>query len=164
MRKAILPFLFSLLAVNHAVANPLTITENTFFPFGQKLSAVLTHLETHCTSVSVKRNLDLEVPTATESQTQVDCKNYAPLKHDGLSEWVFADDSLDIVWVLSPMAHLQHTKATLTQQGISADYSMGNMADFYLERGFGFRYQPTEYLYFSDRLKPFYKQWLEHQS
>jgi len=161
MHKIVFGTLVSFLALTNVYAGALNITQNTFFPFGQEMDKVLNHLEQNCSSVSVKKGLKLEVPTASVSQSQIDCENYKPLKHEGLSEWVFADNSLDIIWVLSPMEDLETTKATLKEQQIDADYSMENMADFYLERGFGFRYEPTEYLYFSDRLKPFYKQWLE---
>ena len=146
-----------------AVANPSGLpTHNNKFPFGQNLAQVLERLKGQCSRLVVNENLPLEVPTATLSQTQIDCFDYKPLQHIGVSEWIFADDFLDIVWVLSPMSELEITKSKLTNNGITPDYSLPNMADFYLDRGFGFRYQPTEALYYSDRLIPYYRAWLEN--
>jgi hypothetical protein len=136
-------------------------TQNKSMPFGQNLAEVIKRLEALCESIVLHPDQALEVPTATQSQTQIDCINYQPLQHEGVSEWIFADNQLDIVWVLSPLDTLEESKSGLSEKGIVPDYRLPGMADFYLERGFGYRYQPTEFLYFSDRLIPYYRAWLQ---
>lgn len=144
-----------------ALAEPAYLTNNQTLPFGQSVEDVKEHLETACSDLIVHENQALELPTATSTQLQIDCTDYAPLAHNGLSEWIFADNHLDIVWVLSPRSDLEDVKSTLNKEGITPDYALNGMADFYLERGFGIRYEPSEFLYHSERLTPFYRAWLE---
>ena len=148
MRKTLLMVLTLATLSAFATAKQHYATNNHELPFGQNLTKVLKKLEAQCSTVTVHENLDLEVPTATVSQTQIDCMDYKPIQHSGLSEWVFADGLLDIVWVLSPIDELEATKQTLDKKGILPDYTLTGFADFYLDRGFGFRYQPSEFLYF----------------
>jgi hypothetical protein len=136
-------------------------THNKPLPFGQPRDQVQLRLEQQCAEITIHENLPLEVPTAKVSQTQIDCIDYRPMQHQGTSEWIFADGELDIVWVLSPLETLEAVKADLAQRNVLPEYSLPGMADFYLDRGFGLRFQPTEFLYFSDRLKPYYQAWLE---
>lgn len=159
IRKHVLALSVCITAMATAESN--FITHNQTLPFDQSIDEVKAHLETACSDIILHQNQTLELPTATTSQVQIDCTDYAPMNHQGLTEWVFADNRLDIVWLLTPLSELNKVKNTLENDGIQPDYALDAMADFYLDRGFGIRYEPTELLYHSERLTPFYRAWLE---
>ena len=141
--------------------DPTVPTDRSAFDFGESPEATRLALADRFETLSSPTDQPLEVPTATESQQQIDGTGDAQSPWSTKTELIFANGALEIVWVLTSQEVVVQTLARLAEQGIEPSHSIPGAADFFLDRGFAVRYEPVEFLYFSERIAPFYEGWLE---
>lgn len=101
-----------------------------------------------------------ELPTATQSQTQLDCTGFEFAGKKRTIELVFGDDQLDLAWVLT-----EATEETSLIDGYTQLFGQPTHqiegATFFLDHGVAVRNQPHEILFLSERLQGAYAQWLD---
>jgi len=149
-------FFFSTLLLSQSIEKPEVIK------FGETKSNIMIALHDQCKIVNDRQINPIELPTAKKSQSQLDCEkfNYAGKKRK--MEVIFADDILDMVWILT----LPEEEDTLIA-GFTALYGKPTHviddATFFLNDGVAVRNNPHEVLFFSDRLKEPYRTFLEQK-
>ena len=142
---------------------PSVPTTREAYPFGVSEEEAEALLADRYESFRRLEHRELMLPTAQRRQTQIDAFGDRRAPWATKSEWLFADNELDLVWVLVEEPFLHELRQVLEGEGIVPDYRLPGMGDFYLRRGFGIRYDPPEFFYFSPRLTEFYRVWLENQ-
>jgi hypothetical protein len=116
----------------------------------------------YCTSVEARTITPIQLPTATVAQTQLDCEGFLFEGKKRKAELVFADDQLDLVWILTEADEEEKWIADFTKQFGTPTHQMEEVT-FFLDDGVAVRNQPHEVLFLSDRLQEPYRQWLSKQ-
>ncbi|WP_291841738.1 hypothetical protein [Maricaulis sp.] len=131
--------------------------------FGASLDAVRPLLDAACTSLTV-RELPLEqMPIATTSHTQVDCQG---LDHAGaprLAEFVFADDALAFVWVLTDAREADGLRAALETVHGTPSHDLPPVTAFTQAR-MALRHDTPELLYYGSHVAPVYEGWFNQMA
>ena len=68
--------------------------------YGASVNGVATALEGRCTTINIRQIDPPQVPGAT-TQAQIDCDGYGYFGAPRLAEFVFADDELLLIWILT---------------------------------------------------------------
>lgn len=139
---------------------PQSITKPDVLKFGETKSNIMMALDEVCKIGSDKQIKPIELPTAKNTQSQLNCEKFSYAGKKRNMELIFADGILDMVWILT----LPEEEDTLIA-GFTKLYGkpthVKDDVTFFLNDGVAVRNDPHEVLFISDRLKGPYKEWLE---
>lgn len=157
-------FLFILLSVvSIQILYPQSIEKPEVVKFGETKSNMMMSLDSICKITNDIQITPIQLPTAKKSQSQVDCDKFHYFGKKRKAEFIFADDILDMVWILT----LPEEEDTLIA-GFTALYGKATHikedVTFFLNDGVAVRNDPHEVLFISDRLKEPYRAFLEEKS
>lgn len=138
------------------------ITKPEVFVFGSSMVEMKKNLKGLSESMTERLNEPIQVPTAKKSQSQLDVHGFMYAGKKRKVELIFADDQLDIVWILTEAEEEQVFLEKLTQIFGEPTHEMGGDT-FFLHDQVGLRNDPHEVLFFSERLKTPYQHWLDSQ-
>ena len=138
------------------------IQKPSVFEFGSSLNDMKVALKSMSDSIVVRLNEQIQLPTAQKSQSQLDVYGFMYEGKKRNVELIFADDQLDIIWILTEAEEEKKFVNAFTKQYGEPTHKMEIMT-FFLNDGVAVRNQPHEVLYLSERLKAPYKQWLDSQ-
>ena len=105
---------------------------------------------------------EIQLPTAQKSQSQLDIYGFVFEGKKRNVELIFADDQLDIVWILTEAQEEVEFITAFTKQFGNPTHRLESIT-FFVNDGAAVRNQPHEVLFISERLKGPYKQWLDSQ-
>ena len=137
-------------------------TKPEVFEFGKSLSEIKAQVTPLSDSTSVRLNEEIQLPSAQKSQSQLDIYGFEFEGKKRNVELIFADDQLDIVWILTKAEEEKMFVNAFTKQYGEPTHKMEIMT-FFVNDGVAVRNQPHEVLFISERLKAPYKQWLDSQ-
>lgn len=157
--KLIVSFLsiFLLLSCNRTVEN---VTLPEAFVFGASIEKIEELLLPLSDSLHIREIEPIELPTAKTSQRQMDISGFEYAGKKREVELVFADDVLDMVWVLTNADEERDFIEQFTNLYGNPTHIKEDVT-FFLDNGVAVRNQPHEILFISDRLKDPYRAWLE---
>ncbi len=128
--------------------------------FGATVSAMQTALTPLCTQIET-RELDIaKLPVAKHSHTQIDCTG---LQHAGgkrLAEFVFADDALVFVWVLTEAEEEGALLKALKQQFGVPTHELDAVVAF-TDHRLALRRDKPELLYYAEEVADVYSGWFD---
>ena len=128
--------------------------------FGETKSNIMLAIDKQCKIVSDVQIDQKTLPTATKTQSQVDCERFQYAGKKRKVELIFADGILDMFWILTEEA--EHDTLVAGFTGLYGNPThVRKDAIFFLNNGVAVRIVPPEVMFISDRLKPHYRQWLE---
>jgi len=159
MRYLVL-IILSLFLHSFAAAQAISIEKPEVLKFGETKSNIMMAINDKCKIVSDVQIDQKTLPTATKTQSQVDCERFTYAGKKRKVELIFADGIFDMVWILTEADESDSLIAGFTRLYGSPTHKKED-GTFFLEAGVAVRTNPNEVLFFSDRLKPFYKNWLE---
>ena len=136
------------------------ITKPGVMQFGKSMSEIKQVLGPLCDSISERLNEPIQLPTAQKTQSQLDCYGFEYAGKKRKVELIFADDQLDIVWILTE-AEEEEFFLRGFKELYGAPTHMMEDATFFLNDGTALRNKPHEVLFISERLKQPYRQYLE---
>lgn len=148
-------------------AQPVSVTGPEQAPaaarFGASLETVRPLLEAACTRLTI-RDMPLEqMPVAQSSHVQADC---AGLDHAGTpreAEFVFADDALAFVWVLTGAEEAETLRAALIAAHGTPSHDLP-MATAFTQAHLALRHDTPELLYYGDHIAPLYVGWFDQMA
>lgn len=136
------------------------ITKPEVIEFGKTMSEIKQTLGPLCDSISERLNEPIQLPTAQKMQSQLDCYGFEYAGKKRKIELIFADDQLDIIWILTEAEEEEFFLNGFREKYGEPTHKMED-ATFFLNDGTALRNQPHEVLFISERLKEPYKQFLE---
>ena len=131
-----------------------------FMEFGSALVEIKEFLETNEYSYEQKSIEPIELPTAKESQIQLDVKGIPYGGKKRFVELIFADEVLEMVWVLTEAEEEEVIKKYFKRVYGEPTHILPG-AWFHLNDGVGLRNEPHEVAFISERLKEPYRAWFE---
>jgi hypothetical protein len=131
-----------------------------FMEFGSSLNEVKEFLETNQYKYDQKSIEPIELPTAKESQIQLDVKGIPYGGKKRFVELIFADKVLEMVWVLTEAEEEEIIKKYFKRVYGEPTHILPG-AWFHLNDGVGLRNEPHEVAFISERLKEPYRAWFE---
>ena len=137
----------------------LNIEKPDVFAFGETKEDILKRMKGKCTSITEQNITPIQLPTAKSSQVQLDCEGFLFAGKKRKVELVFADNILDMVWVLTDANEEEYFIESYGKIYGKPTHKIEG-ATFFLNNGVGIRNEPHEVLFISDRLKEPYNQWL----
>lgn len=132
------------------------------FVFGESKDNVVQKIMPLCTSTSYHENERIQLPTAKKIQSQLDCEGFMYYGKPRKVELVFADEILDMVWILTDEAEEQQFIAKFKEMYGEPSHMIED-ATFFLNHGVAVRNKPHEVLFISERLKKPYEQFLNNK-
>lgn len=132
------------------------------FKFGSSLSEMQAQLKPYCDSIVVRSDEQLQLPTARNEQAQLDVYGFTYAGKKRKAELIFADDQLDLVWILTEESEEKAFLDDFTKRFGAPSHNLKEVT-FFLDHGVAVRNEPHEVLFISERLKAPYKQWLDSQ-
>lgn len=139
------------------------VTKPDVFEFGSSMAELKHKLVPMSDSITVQLNEPIQLPTAKKSQSQLNVYGFEFAGKKRKAELIFADDQLDMVWLLTNAEEEQVFIKDFIKRYGKPTHQMDEMT-FFLNAGVGVRNQPHEVLFISERLKAPYKQWLDSKS
>lgn len=144
-----------------ACSNPTeTITKPEVLEFGSSMAEMKEGLQPLSDTMTERLEEPLQLPTAKTTQSQLDVSGFLYAGKNRNIELIFADDALDIIWILTEAA-----EESIFIEAFKALYGepthIKDGVTFFLNDGVAVRNNPPEVLFISDRLKEPYKMFLE---
>jgi hypothetical protein len=133
-----------------SVAKPEVVT------FGASVAAMQSALEPHCSSAELREFDPPRLPMAKESHSQIDCQGFEFLGEPRLAEFVFADDSLVLVWVLVDADDQDRTIAAMREHYAGEGLTVEGAIAF-PEHRTAWRFEPPEVLFYSEAVAPMFE-------
>ncbi len=147
----------SVYAQDHAV---ISWEKPEFLIFGSNIDVIKTTLHEQGFKIIERSITPIELPTAKESQTQIDVEGIIFGGKEWFIELIFADGILDMMWILTDAEEEVVIKSHLQSKIGDPSHTVPE-AWFYFNHNIALRNQPHEVLFISDRLKEPYRMWLE---
>jgi hypothetical protein len=116
-----------------------------------------------CATIEARTIEPRQLPTAQRTQTQLDCTGFRYAGKAREAELVFADDQLELVWILTEPEEEDFFIEQFTERFGPPTHVLPD-ATFFLDDGVAVRNDPDEVLFLSDRLREPYRQWLASQA
>ena len=138
------------------------ISKPEVMEFGKSMAEIKQTLGPLCDSILERLNEPIQLPTAQKSQSQLDIYGFVFEGKKRNVELIFADDQLDIVWILTEAEEEEEFITAFTKQFGNPTHKLESIT-FFVDHGAAVRNQPHEVLFISERLKGPYKQWLDSQ-
>jgi len=131
------------------------------FQFGAGEAAHAATLASDCTSFE-RRELPIDdVPMATESHVQFDCAGFDYFGAPRLAEFVFVDDALTHVWVLTEADELPPLRTAFEVAFGAPSHDVPGMVTAFIPARAVLRHDVPEALYLSDAAAPFFASWFD---
>ncbi len=131
--------------------------------FGASLETIRPMLDAACDTLTI-RDLPLEeMPVAQTSHVQADCTG---LDHAGApreAEFVFADDALAFVWVLTGADEADGLRAVLEAAHGAPTHDLPPATAF-TQAHMALRHDTPELLYYGDHVAPMYQGWFDQMA
>lgn len=150
----------SLYAQDHSV---ISWEKPEFLIFGSKIDVIKTTLLEQGFEITERSITPIELPTAKESQIQLDVEGIVFGGIERFAELIFADGIFDMMWILTEAEEEEIIKTHLRNEYGDPSHSVPG-AWFYIDHKTALRNEPHEVLFISDRLKEPYRMWLESMS
>lgn len=162
-RSLLLPALAALCyAATAATAGPTTepVGAPKVAEFGATVSAMQTALASHCSQIET-RELDIaKLPVAKHSHTQIDCHGLQHAGGERLAEFVFADDALVFVWVLTNAEEEDALLKALNQHYGPPSHDLDAVVAF-TDHRLALRRDKAELLYYGEAVAELYSGWFD---
>jgi hypothetical protein len=152
--------LFTALAANAANAQ---IQTPDAFQFGSGLDAMQPHFDALCASHDVRTLDPAELPIAETSHVQVDCRGFEHAGGPRLAEFVFADDALAFVWVLTEADEDPALRAQLVAAHGDPSHDTAMFVAF-TQANSALRRDIPELLYYGEAVAPMYGAWFDQMA
>ncbi len=153
----ILAFLFQTFQIQSQ-----SIEKPEVFVFGETKENIMQKIIQQCASTAYRENEPIQLPTAKKMQSQLDCEGFMYYGKPRNVELVFADNILDMVWILTDKAEEQQFIAKFKEKYGEPSHIIED-ATFFLNHGVAVRNKPHEVLFISERLKKPYEQFLNNK-
>ena len=137
------------------------ISKPEIFEFGASKKEIIEKIKLYCETIEERTIEPIQLPTALNSQTQLDCTGFVFAGKKRKVELVFADDRLDMIWILTEAEEEKGFIEKFTNS-YGAPTHIVEDATFYINNGAAVRNMPHEILFISERLKEPYLQWLNN--
>ncbi len=135
------------------------------FQFGEGIEAHAATFESLCTAGYNTRTLETaEHPMAEASHIQVDCEGFEYYGAPRLAEFVFADDALTHVWVLTGADDLPGMTTAFEASFGAPSHDLGDNGRAWVPSGAAVRFDVPEALYFSEAAAPFFGAWFDQMA
>lgn len=131
-----------------------------FMKFGSSLKEIKEYLDKKGYNYEERNITPIELPTATESQIQLDVQGVKFGGKERFAELIFADGVFDMVWILTEAEEEEIIKKHFAEVYGNPTHVMPG-AWFHLNDGVGLRNEPHEVLFISERLKEPYRMWFK---
>lgn len=131
-----------------------------FMKFGSRLNEIKEFLEANEYGYEVKYIEPIELPTAKESQIQLDVNGIFYGGKKRFVELIFADEILEMAWILTEADEEEVIKTHFAKVYGKPTHILPG-AWFHLDDGVGLRNNPHEVAFISKRLKEPYRIWFE---
>jgi len=131
--------------------------------FGASLDEIQPLLDAACTSVTIRELPLEEMPIAQTSHIQADCTG---LDHAGAprdAEFVFADDALAFVWVLTGAGEAEALRASLEAAHGDPSHDLPPATAFTQAR-LALRHDTPELLYYGAHIAAMYEGWFDQMA
>lgn len=135
-------------------------TKPEFMEFGSSLEEIKEYLDKKGYNYEERNITPIELPTATESQIQLDVQGVKFGGKERFAELIFADGVFDMVWILTEAEEEDIIKKHFAEVYGNPTHVMPG-AWFHLNDGVGLRNEPHEVLFISERLKEPYRMWFK---
>lgn len=139
--------------------NSKSITKPTLFEFGCSMTEIKKSIVPLCDSIHEKLNIPIQLPTAQNNQSQLDCMGFLyagkkePLNSYLLmTHWILTEPEEEDVFIQK--FEKLYGKPTHKKEDIT----------FFIDNGVAVRNKPHEVLFISERLKDPYKKWLNRSN
>ena len=147
---------FMIIGFTSCTTNSEIVTKPIPFKFGSTMLVVEQSILPLCDSINKKMDEPIQLPTAQKYQSQLDCIGFMYAGKKRKVELVFADDALDIIWIL-----IEAEEEGLFIEKFKKLYGepthIKEDVTFFLNDGVAVRNKPHEVLFISERLKNPYK-------
>ncbi len=144
----------ALLSGTHAtvldVAKPDSIT------FGSSVADIQKALAADCSQMDLRSFSPPQIPIAKESHQQIDCQGFNYMGEPRLAEFIFADDRLQLVWILVDEDDQDRIVAAMAEK-YGSDGLKNEMVIGYPEHRTAWRYSPKEVLFYSEDVAPMFE-------
>lgn len=131
--------------------------------FGSDLDTLQPMLEAACTTLTIRELPLEEMPIAQTSHIQADCSG---LDHAGAprdAEFVFADDALAFVWVLTGAEEADALRTALETAHGAPSHDLPPATAFTQAR-LALRHDTPELLYYGEHVAPMYEGWFDQMA
>ena len=160
MRSLLLSAL-SLAACASAQADDLDLP--TDVEFGASLATLTPAFDTLCTTHEVRTLDPADLPIAQTSHIQVDCQGFDHAGANRLAEFVFADDQLAFIWILTEASEESMHLAALTARFGSPTHDTPVFVAW-ADDDLALRRDTPEFLYFGEAVAPMYRAWFDQMA
>ena len=131
--------------------------------FGASLEAMTPVFDRLCDDRDVRTLDPADLPVAETSHVQVDCRGFDHAGAERLAEFVFADDSLVFIWVLTDAAEeATHLAALRAAHGTPTHDTPVFVA--FADNNVALRRDEPEFLYYGDAVAPMYRAWFDQMT
>lgn len=148
-------------------ASPASATSPLDLPaaieFGASPAALGDSFDQLCESYQVRQLDPAELPIAQDSHTQVDCHGFDHAGRGRLAEFVFADDSLAFIWILTDASEEGTHLAALRAQYGSPSHDTPVFVAF-ADHNVALRRDVPEFLYYGEAIAPMYRGWFDQMA
>ena len=146
-----------------AIAADLSVETPAVFEFGSTVEHMNDRLQSACETIDI-RTLDVaDMPIAQNCHTQIDCHGFDHAGQLRLAEFVFADDALAFVWVLTGTE-----EAPVLRQGLEAEFGAPThdlpMVTAFADHYVALRHDTPEFLYYGAHIAPMYRGWFDQMA
>ncbi|MCB1607923.1 MAG: hypothetical protein KDI71_13205 [Xanthomonadales bacterium] len=146
-----------------AAQSPLTaqaVAAPDVASFGASVSAMERALAPLCDRMETRQLEVDKLPVAQRSHTQIDCDGFSHAGGQRLAEFVFADDALVFVWVLTDAAEEGALLAALKQQYGAPTHDLPGVVAF-TDHRLALRRDKAELLYYGAAVAEVYRGWFD---
>jgi hypothetical protein len=146
-----------------AIAAEPSVVTPAVFEFGSSVAHMNASLQSACETLDV-RELDVaDMPIAQNSHTQIDCHGFDHAGQPRLAEFVFADDALAFVWVLTEAEEAPVLRAALEAEFGTPTHDT-SMFTAFADNNVSLRHDTPEFLYYGEHIAPMYRGWFDQMA
>lgn len=161
MRSLLLPAIVFMTGCATAQADDLELPAN--IAFGENLDVMTPVLEDLCANHDVRTLDPADLPIAELSHVQVDCHGFDHAGAARLAEFVFADDRLAFIWILTDASEeAEHLDALHTRYGTPTHDTPAFVA--FADDRVALRRDTPEFLYYGEEIAPMYRAWFDQMA
>ncbi len=145
-----------------ACASAQDVTKPGVFTFDAGVEEMAGLLEGVCASQTIRNIEPPQIPGAT-SQTQIDCEGFDYFGAPRLAEFVFGDDALTLVWILTQKSEEADLIAAFKKIYGTPSHETSLFTAFADDLA-AVRYDPPEALYYSQSAAQSFRDWFDQQA
>ena len=121
----------------------------TVIRFGSKVAEIQTALAGSCSTINVREINPPFLNDVKQKQMQIDCEGFPFLGGARHAEFVFRDDSLEMVWIMTTPAEQESIRAAMREAYGGESIRNANY-EAWLRARAALRVKPTEVLFYSE--------------